>query len=243
MKKRIRFILLVIALLFVTVLSGCCLSHEWVEADCVTPKTCAKCEKTEGEALGHTWAEADCVTPKTCTVCSATEGEALGHTWSEATCLTAKTCDVCAVTAGEPLGHQVENWHLCADNVDNMEGTCSACGEVLTAETDWVAVAGSRIIGKWNSVLLYNAETSATAKYYDDTVEFREDGTASLNLAGLATEATWEFYKFDDTYINLTYYAITLEDGSQFYAYFMGKEAVNLTFIISKINVHFVRAS
>ena len=36
------------------------LSHEhaWVEADCDTPKTCSKCNATEGEPLGHTPAAA-----------------------------------------------------------------------------------------------------------------------------------------------------------------------------------------
>lgn len=28
--------------------------HSWIEASCTTPKTCTKCEETEGVALGHT---------------------------------------------------------------------------------------------------------------------------------------------------------------------------------------------
>ena len=34
-------------------------------------------------ALGHDWAEATCTQPKTCQRCDATEGEALGHDWEE----------------------------------------------------------------------------------------------------------------------------------------------------------------
>ena len=64
-------------------LSGCCLSHEWVEADCTTPKTCVKCETTEGESLGHQWADATCTAPKTCTVCAAIEGQPLEHDFGE----------------------------------------------------------------------------------------------------------------------------------------------------------------
>lgn len=40
------------------------MSHEWKEATCAEPKTCAKCGETEGEALGHTWVEATCEEPK-----------------------------------------------------------------------------------------------------------------------------------------------------------------------------------
>ena len=94
-----KFFCLVIAAALL--LSGCCISHQWTEADCDTPKTCAKCEKTEGEALGHNfmpdvcqrcgfavhnWQDATCTAPKTCTICGSTEGKALDHSWKDATC-------------------------------------------------------------------------------------------------------------------------------------------------------------
>jgi len=127
MKKQ--WIILAITILMVFMLSGCACKHEWTEATCLTPKTCTKCEETEGEALGHSFADADCVTPKTCSVCSATEGEALGHTFVDADCVTPKTCSVCAATEGEALGH---TW-VDADCVTPK--TCSVCaateGEAL----------------------------------------------------------------------------------------------------------------
>ena len=127
MKKKVA--ILALALVLVLALTGCACKHEWVEADCVTPKTCSKCQETEGEALGHTWVDADCVTPKTCSVCAATEGEALGHTWVDADCVTPKTCSVCAATEGEALGHTFVD----ADCVTPK--TCSVCafaeGEAL----------------------------------------------------------------------------------------------------------------
>lgn len=52
MKKRIS-LLLILAICFSAVLSGCGCDHQWAEATCTTPKTCTLCEKTEGEALGH----------------------------------------------------------------------------------------------------------------------------------------------------------------------------------------------
>ena len=103
-------------------LTGCCLTHDWQEATCTTPMTCAKCEKTKGEALGHTWQEATCTTPKTCSVCGETEGEALGHTWQEATCTTPKTCSVCGETEGEALGHDWQEANCLAPK------TCNVCG-------------------------------------------------------------------------------------------------------------------
>lgn len=45
--------------------------HNWVDADCDTPKTCSVCQATEGAALGHDWTEDDGT--KTCARCGATE--------------------------------------------------------------------------------------------------------------------------------------------------------------------------
>ena len=111
--------------------------HIWKEATCETPKTCAKCEATEGSALGHSWKEATCETPKTCTVCGKTEGPALGHSWKAATCETPKTCTVCGKTEGEALGH---SWKV-ADCTHPK--TCTVCGktegEALGHQwSDWI---------------------------------------------------------------------------------------------------------
>ena len=129
MKKKIGLLCLVLAC--VLVLSACGCKHEtWKDADCVTPKTCAECGETEGEALGHAWVDADCLNAKTCTVCGETEGEALGHAWADATCETAKTCSACGETEGEALGH---TW---MDATTEAPMTCEACG----------ATEGDRII-------------------------------------------------------------------------------------------------
>lgn len=77
MKKALSLAL--VFTLVLTLFSGCCLSHDWQDAACETPKTCAKCEKTEGEPLGHTWQDATCTAAMTCSVCGKTEGDALGH--------------------------------------------------------------------------------------------------------------------------------------------------------------------
>lgn len=76
--KRIVTICLIFAMILS--LSSCCLQHEWEDADCITPKTCSKCGKTEGEPLGHSWEDATCTKPKKCKICGETDGEPLGHT-------------------------------------------------------------------------------------------------------------------------------------------------------------------
>lgn len=75
-----RKILILYFLMLCVLLAGCQCKHEWVDADCVTPRTCSLCQQTEGEVLGHSWSEATCEEPKTCVLCHETEGEALGHT-------------------------------------------------------------------------------------------------------------------------------------------------------------------
>ena len=121
MKKKLM--LLVLALCCVLVLSACGCEHEWEEANCEDPKTCALCGETEGEALGHDWADATCDAPKTCEVCGETEGDPAGHSWVDASCAAPKTCEACGVTEGEALEH------VWLDATTEAPKTCEACGE------------------------------------------------------------------------------------------------------------------
>ncbi len=97
--------------------------HKWAEADCLSPKTCLDCGKTEGKKGGHTWQEATCTKPKTCTVCGKTKGKALGHKWKKATCTKPKTCSVCGTTKGDALGHKWEKATCLSPK------KCSVCGK------------------------------------------------------------------------------------------------------------------
>lgn len=119
MKKTVKLVFVVAIIMFV--LTGCCLKHEWKDATCVDPLTCAVCDKSKGEPHGHVWSDATCVDPMTCKVCGETSGEALGHEWDEATCLDPKTCKVCNETEGDALGHDWE-----AANC-NTPQTCRRC--------------------------------------------------------------------------------------------------------------------
>lgn len=103
-------------------LTGCCISHDWQEATCTDPKSCSKCEETEGEALGHNWVEATCTEAKKCVVCGETEGVMLSHVWVDATCTEPKTCSLCGEVEGEALGHDLsEATYL-------QPATCTVCG-------------------------------------------------------------------------------------------------------------------
>ena len=121
MKRMIRLCLVLLVCLLA--FTGCQCSHEWAQADCLTPKTCSKCDETEGEALGHDWAEASCAAPKTCTRCALTEGDVLEHSRTEVSCAAPKTCTICVLTEGEALEH---TW---AEANYQAPKTCTVCGE------------------------------------------------------------------------------------------------------------------
>jgi len=175
-KMRILAAFLVLAL----IMTGCCLKHDWQEADCETPKTCAECGKTEGEPLGHDWQNATCETPKTCADCGKTEGAALGHTWTPATCLFPATCSVCSATEGEALGHTAGYWNISGST---MNTTCESCGTAMEEPLDWETIGWQRITDKWMSSAIAYGDADWTMGGYDDIwVEFREDGTGEFYL-------------------------------------------------------------
>ncbi|MCD8240213.1 MAG: hypothetical protein LUB58_02305 [Oscillospiraceae bacterium] len=73
--------------------------HEWIEATCTVPKTCAVCGETEGEALGHSFAAANYQQPAVCTVCGETEGDVLPADFD--------TCGLrCDAVAGKALTYK-----------------------------------------------------------------------------------------------------------------------------------------
>jgi len=65
--------------LFVLLLSlcGCGCQHEWIAADCNSPKHCEKCGLTEGDAIDHQLSEASYWQAPVCAVCGAEYGEPL----------------------------------------------------------------------------------------------------------------------------------------------------------------------
>ena len=163
--------MLLVIVLCVSLFTGCCLKHDWEEADCVHPKTCLKCGKTEGEALGHDWIDATCSAPKTCSVCDKTKGEALPHTWVLGDCVTPTTCSVCGIDDGKPIGHEFgAYWLVDVNGSAQKRQDCTVCGHIDMTVPDWEDLSDDIILGKW---------------YLDDysidrgevTLEFFADGT------------------------------------------------------------------
>ena len=168
MKKK-ALLLCCALVLTLLMLPGCarvkCLigSHEWNDADCVTPKTCSVCGETEGKALGHSWVDATCTTPKTCSVCEETEGKALGHSWVDATCITPKTCSTCKITEGAIIDHLYEN------------GYCTMCnakdpvyGQLEIGQEIYSKLNAVNIISEIQASQIYDAWYFAIYKADDD---------------------------------------------------------------------------
>ena len=154
-KKKSKKVIAIISAVIIVIVLSCIIynttkcKHEWIEADCTTPKTCSICKKTKGKPLGHEWKEASCEIPKTCTRCGETEGSSLGHDFKDATCTEARKCSRCGETDGKPLGHDVDDWKIVKDStcseVGKKEGTCIRCGEKVTGDVKKKA----HKTGKW----------------------------------------------------------------------------------------------
>lgn len=62
----------------------------------------------------HSWIEATCMSPKTCDSCGQTQGTVVAHSWSEATCVSAKTCSYCGIESGSvsTTNHNYGDWQV-----------------------------------------------------------------------------------------------------------------------------------
>ena len=133
-----RFLVILLTVLAMLALTGCCLRHDMQPASCTQPATCSKCGKTEGEPLGHT-AVTDPAKEPTCTEAGLTEGT---H------------CSVCGeVLAAQekipPLGHTAvtdpAKEPTCTE-AGLTEGThCSVCGVILKAQEEIPALGHTAV--------------------------------------------------------------------------------------------------
>ena len=86
--------------------------HDWVDADCITPKTCLTCNAVEGEANGHQWDAGKVVKNATCSQ----EGDAI------------YTCQVCSIEEHRAIPAQGE--HEWDEGVQSAANTCTATGKI-----------------------------------------------------------------------------------------------------------------
>lgn len=100
---RKKLLLYILFILMISVMSACCRNHQWAEATCTAPRTCVKCNETEGEALGHKWIAATCTEKEHCEICNETKGEPLGHVFLKPTLSTPAKCQTCGLEEGNAL--------------------------------------------------------------------------------------------------------------------------------------------
>ena len=134
--KKLSIILI---LIFMILLNGCCLKHDMAPATCTEPSTCTKCGKIEGEPLGHKEV-VDAAVESTCTETGLTEG---------------KHCSVCgevlvAQEIVDLLGHTEvidEAVEPTCTETGLTEGKhCSVCGEVHVAQEIVDALGHTEVI-------------------------------------------------------------------------------------------------
>ena len=205
--KRIIATMLV-CILLLPMLAGCCLSHDWQAATCQAPETCAKCGKTQGEILPHNWEKATCEKSETCTQCGATQGDPLGHEWQAATCEAPETCAACGKTQGEALGHAIRPETIEEGNL--LVSTCTNCNTEVRETIDvWEEFADDILLGEWEcigyqtyeTIQIYQA-TLDVSQYYPeegDHIVFHEDHTFSVQFAGKEITGSWLFENRDET--------------------------------------------
>lgn len=182
--KRILLLFVLVSVL----LTGCCLRHDWDEATCENPKTCSKCDETEGEALGHFWVDATCEEPEYCSRCGAVQGEALGHVMTE--------------------------WEEVSDSV--MRKTCEVCGEEQEQEIDRCILGTQKIVGRWylDAVKAKSDDSWSNIRGKVDWVEFYENGEMEYCIGKETGVGSYEYEKFrkNDTYDSYYFYC-TIGDG------------------------------
>lgn len=198
MKKRYLLILLV-ALLCLT---GCECKHEWTEADCLVPKTCANCGITDGEALGHTFDPATCEAPETCIRCGGVQGEKLEHQWKDAVCEVPQTCALCGMTQGEAPGHTMGKWTVSGETMSRL---CKVCNYAEEQPIDREAYVWDHIVGHWDPYIIYMGgegywATALGNQSVGFCIRITEEGALTLVDGDTVREGTVSFKEYKDDY-------------------------------------------
>ncbi len=76
------------------ILTACGCNHEWLDATCISPKTCNLCGATEGEKIEHNYVYSSCLSPEKCSVCGDIKDfESVGHNFVNGICSRCKAED------------------------------------------------------------------------------------------------------------------------------------------------------
>lgn len=161
-------------------------SHDWVPADCKTPKTCSECGESIGDTSGHAWSEANYNTPKTCTVCGETEGEKKTPASSVGLRDIVSSSSASSVYSGDNLGKHVP---------ENMYD-----GKL---DTNWTEDASGNGVGEY--VVFYFDDTYAVYKLRIYIGSHYSAGAYKQNCRPKAITLTFsdgstEFIRLEDSY-------------------------------------------
>ncbi len=217
MKKKL--LVFWMTLICSALLSGCFCEHQWQDATCMEPRTCAECGKTEGEPTVHKFQPADCIHPRTCEYCGLAEGKTAEHIWKEADCTTPKTCTVCGTTEGEPAPH---SWQ---DATTDAPKTCDVCGategEPIKTDPRFTSSAAAPLLGKWGLEVTATGEMMGLEGFpgevsYALTIEFGPDGTFTYGIELRDEESFKESmvkYTLEQTYAKFAEEGLEREDA------------------------------
>ena len=127
--------------------------HDWIDATCETPKTCARCLETEGLALGHKKNDPDCEKGVYCVQCGRVYVEASQHPGEREVYTCYPTCtekgqkSIFCVKCNKKLrtyavpakGHTEGEWITVVSATCTREGrreiNCTVCNETLRSES------------------------------------------------------------------------------------------------------------
>ena len=189
-------------------------THQWIQADCLYPKTCRICQATEGVANGHDFIGATCTSPKICKNCNLTEGKTLGHT-EIIDVAVAPTCTANGLTEGKHcsvcntvLIQQIEINKLEHNHIYTGEpATCTEdgyitaicdCGDILFKE---VVPADGHEFENGICIYCYEEDPDYTAHSLTSTtynINLEDDNyVAYITMTGYGTIV----YEIDDTNI------------------------------------------
>lgn len=135
------------------------LGHDWVAATCTAPKTCSRCDATEGTPLGHDFADVWSSDASghwhACSRCDAKDGEATHTPDREAATETDPIkCSECDYIITAALGHthsltKVEaKAPTCTEDGNIEYYTCSGCSKLFADATGNVEITADKTVDK-----------------------------------------------------------------------------------------------
>lgn len=202
--SRTKKILLIVSGIIIGVLAIFAIlpcSHEWQGATCTTPKTCQKCDETEGDALGHTKGEWKLTKEATltdvgveeqlCSVC----GESLDSRGTEKK--TAKVKNGIFNFNDKELVDWINSWEKNFE-VDESKIHMDSLGEKNTCYKITLTATGSEGILILNHEKDIDGNVSAIMTYFDDYLE----STAFISVVAKNVESDFSVDKAGENLID-----------------------------------------